>query len=336
MEIWLVYTLFATLLYGALNFLFKAAAERGHDADGLVNVVGLTVALMAFGTLLATAERPWAAFTWPVLVYALFNGLFFALGQPREIRGVETGAGGDRLSPEPLEHGGGDGDRVRVLPGDPASGPDAGLAAGLGVLGAITFEQRGRFRDARGSAMAGGILLALAGAFFTALSMTVGKMLADSQANRIAYIGASYTLVFFFTLGRRRGGPAEDRGSRASARRRDDPVRRRDRRVELRGLLPGVAGVRQRADFAVAGDLQQFDRRAHPAVAMGVRREADAVAMGGAGAGHPVGGPDRHEMRREAIPRGAARSGPTSASCRAAASGATPDRGPGRSTCGRA
>lgn len=50
--------------------------------------------------------------------------------------------------------------------------------------------------------MLSGILLALASAVFTSLSMTVGKLLADSSSNRIAYIGASYTLVFLFTLGR--------------------------------------------------------------------------------------------------------------------------------------
>ncbi len=77
-----------------------------------------------------------------------------------------------------------------------------GLAAALGVLGVITLEQRKQFRTARHSAMLGGILLALASAACTSLSMTVGKLLAESPSNRIAYIGASYTLVFLFTLGR--------------------------------------------------------------------------------------------------------------------------------------
>ena len=47
MEPWVVYTVCATVLYGVLNFLFKAAAERGHDTDGLVSVVGLAVAVLA-------------------------------------------------------------------------------------------------------------------------------------------------------------------------------------------------------------------------------------------------------------------------------------------------
>ena len=68
MEIWIVYTLVATLLYGILNFLFKAAAERGHDADGLVTIVGLSVALLAWGTFWTTTPQPWAEITRPVLI----------------------------------------------------------------------------------------------------------------------------------------------------------------------------------------------------------------------------------------------------------------------------
>ena len=86
MEPWVVYTVGATALYGALNFLFKAAAERGHDTDGLVSVVGLAVAVLALGTLPFTAPRPWVAFTGPVLGFAFFNGLFFALGAWRNMR----------------------------------------------------------------------------------------------------------------------------------------------------------------------------------------------------------------------------------------------------------
>lgn len=216
MDMWLVYALSAALLYGSLNFLFKAAAERGHDADGLVNIVGLSVALMAFGTLWMTAEQPLTEITGPVLAYAFFNGLFFALSSLAQYGALKRVPAVlifplNQLStvavmaigfvffhevPRP----------VQVL----------GIAAGLGVLGTITFEYRSQIRDARHSAAATGLLLALAGAVFTALSLTVGKLLADSPANRIAYIGASYSLVFLFTLGlnlrSRRGKPR--RGTR--------------------------------------------------------------------------------------------------------------------------
>jgi drug/metabolite transporter (DMT)-like permease len=202
MESWMIYTLFATLLYGVLNFLFKAAAERGHDADGLVNVVGLSVALMAFGTLWATTRHPWAQLTRPVLAYAFFNGLFFALGSLAKVGALKRAPAAvvfplNRLNTLAVMAIG-----FVFFHETPRPMQVLGIAAALGVLGVITLEQRKHFRTARGAAMLGGILLALASAVCTSLSMTVGKLLADSSSNRIAYIGASYTLVFLFTLGR--------------------------------------------------------------------------------------------------------------------------------------
>ena len=199
MEPWVVYTVCATVLYGALNFLFKAAAERGHDTDGLVSVVGLAVAVMALGTLLATAPRPGAAFTGPVLGFAFFNGLFFALGSLAKYAALKRAPAAivfplNRLNTVAVMAIGFAffGEAPRPMQG-------LGVAAGLGVLGTIAFEQRAHFRNARGSAMAAGILLALVGALFTALSMTVGKLMAETPGNRIAYIAASYALVWAFT-----------------------------------------------------------------------------------------------------------------------------------------
>jgi drug/metabolite transporter (DMT)-like permease len=216
MEIWLVYALSATLLYGTLNFLFKAAAERGHDADGLVNIVGLTVAVMAFGTLWATAEQPLAEITGPVLAYAFFNGLFFALGSLAQYGALKRAPAAVIF---PLSQF----STVAVMAIGfvffhevPRPVQVLGIVAGLGMLGTITFEHREQFRSAGRTGVAGGMGLALASAIFVASSLTVGKLLADSSANRFAYIGASYSLVFFFTLGRnvriRRGQPR--RGSR--------------------------------------------------------------------------------------------------------------------------
>ena len=184
MEPWVVYTIGATVLYGVLNFLFKAAAERGHDTDGLVSVVGLAVAVMALATLPFTAARPWAAFTGPVLGVAFFG---------------ET--------PRPIQ----------VL----------GIAAGLGVLAVVAVEQREHVRFSRGSAVAAGILLALGSALFTALSMTVGKLMAETPGNRIAYIAASYALVWVFT------------GTREAVRRRRSGRPRRGFSLEM--ALFGVA-----------------------------------------------------------------------------------------------
>lgn len=198
---WIVYTLVATLLYGILNFLFKAAAERGHDADGLVTIVGLSVAVLAWGTFWLTTPQPWSEITRPVLVYAFFNGLFFALGSLAKYGALKRAPAAivfplNRLNTLAVVAIG-----FAFFQEVPRPMQVLGLVAGISVLGVITLEQRHHFRGGAGHGIvAGGILLALASAVFTSLSMTVGKLLAESPTNRLAYIGASYTLVFLFTL----------------------------------------------------------------------------------------------------------------------------------------
>ena len=202
MEPWILSTLLATLLYGALNFLFKVAAERGHDADSLVNVVGLSVAIMATAVLAATAPRPWRAFSPPVFAYAAFNSLFFALGSLAKFGALARAPAAvvfplNRLNTVGVM-------LIGFLFFGETPGPfqSLGILAGFGVLGAVALEERSRAGTGRSSAHAAGILLAVASALFTSLSMTVGKLLADSHLNRIAYVAASYALVYFFTLAR--------------------------------------------------------------------------------------------------------------------------------------
>ncbi len=200
MDFWMINILFATVLYGGLNFLFKAAAEKGYEADCLVNIVGATVAVLALGTLLITTEHPVRLFTVPVFLYALFNGMFFALGSLAKFGALKRAPAAivfplNRLNtvlvmfigftffnevPRPLQY--------------------VGIAAGLGVLLLIAFEQRADFKRTGDPVIFAGIVFAVGSAVFTALSMTAGKLLAESSSDRIAYIAVSYTLVFLFTF----------------------------------------------------------------------------------------------------------------------------------------
>lgn len=198
----MISTLAATVLYGALNFLFKMAAEKGREADRLVNIVGLTVAVLAFATVWFTSGDPLALFTRSVAAYALFNGLFFALGSLAKVGALKRAPAAivfplNRLNtvlvmgigflffheiPRPLQ----------VL----------GILAGLGVLALVALEQRGHVRAGGDRRVLMGGILAVGSAVFTAMSMTVGKLLAESSSNRLAYICVSYSLVFVFTLGK--------------------------------------------------------------------------------------------------------------------------------------
>ena len=202
MDSWMISILFATILYGILNFLFKIAAEKEYNGDCLVSIVGATVALLSFGTILVTATHPFRLFAGAVGGYALLNGFCFALGSIAKVGALKKAPAAivfplNRLNtvlvmligflffhemPRPLQL--------------------VGMAAGLGVLFIIALEQFKDFNRTGNPAIVMGVALSIGSAIATSLSMTTGKLLAESSANRLAYICLSYTLVCLFTLGK--------------------------------------------------------------------------------------------------------------------------------------
>ncbi len=198
----MIYSLAGTLLYGVLNFLFKVAAEKGYKADLLVNIVGLTVSVLAFGTLVFTTADPLTTFTRPVLTYAVFNGIFFALGSLAKFGALKNAPAAivfplNRLNTVLVMLVG-----FLFFHEAPRPMQIVGMVMGIGVLVMITLEQRHHFKSSGDRVILLGVLFAVGSAIFTALSMTVGKLLAESPSNRLAYICVSYALVFFFTFGK--------------------------------------------------------------------------------------------------------------------------------------
>lgn len=198
METWVYLTLLATLIYGVMNFLFKAAAERNLDADLVVSVTGGTVAVLSFLTILVS-PRNLDVFTRQVGLFALMNGLAFGLASLCKFAALKRAPAAvvfpvNRLntvlvmiigfvvfkdSPEPLQY--------------------VGMAMAFGVILLIVFERGGQNVKFTGSAVPG-VFFSLASALLTAFSMTVGKFVAESSADRVAFICCSYSLVFAFTV----------------------------------------------------------------------------------------------------------------------------------------
>lgn len=204
MELWTISILGATLLYGIQHFLYKAAAESGGNGDVLVNIAGGTVAVLALTTLILTEDHFLHLFTGTVLLYACMNGLTYALAALSNFGALQRAPAAvvfplNRMNSllvllvgvfcfhetiRPLQY--------------------AGIAIGLTVLLLISREQRKTFSRTGDRRVITGVFLALTSAAFTTLSMTAGKLLADTAENRFAYITCSYSLVFLFTLFRRR------------------------------------------------------------------------------------------------------------------------------------
>jgi drug/metabolite transporter (DMT)-like permease len=181
-----------------MNFLFKVAANQGLNANRLVTLVGASVSLMALVILLLQHTQAWTLFTRTVCFYALLNGTFFGLGSLAKyaaLKRVPTAVVFplNRLNAVLVMLVG-----VVVFHERPRPLQYVGIVAGLGVLVLIALERRPRHQRRLYSA---GILLALLSAIFTTVSMTVGKLLAETGQDRLAYICVSYALVFGWTLG---------------------------------------------------------------------------------------------------------------------------------------
>lgn len=199
MASWFIPVIAATFIYGAINFLYKVAAERQLNSDRVVNVVGAAVALMSLLTLSAAqGGSPLPVFTRSVFQYAFFNGLFFGLGALTKFAALKHAPAGTVFPLNRLNNM-----MVMVVGfvffGDrPGAMQTAGLALTVMVIALVSLDrpdESGRTCPHRTR----GIIYALLSATCTAASMTVGKLLADTQENRLAYICCSYFLVFLIT-----------------------------------------------------------------------------------------------------------------------------------------
>ncbi|MGD9873807.1 MAG: DMT family transporter [Kiritimatiellia bacterium] len=199
MESWFIPVISATFIYGAINFLYKVVAERNLNADRVVNAVGASVAVLSLLTLAAAqgGKTP-AVFTRGVFTYAFFNGLFFGLGALTKFAALKHAPAGTVFPLNRLNN------VMVMLVGflffhdRPSMMQTAGLALTIGVIALVSLDRpddsgRPFPRKKRG------MIFAMLSASCTAASMTVGKLLADTGENRLAYICCSYFLVFLIT-----------------------------------------------------------------------------------------------------------------------------------------
>jgi len=200
MKPWIIFIALATLLYGTLHFLYKVAKEKGLNAEMLVNVVGGTVALLALASLFAMRESVLQAFTSKTLQYAFFNGLCFGLANLSAYAALGRSPAAivfpvARLNTVLVMLIG-----VFFFKDSPTGLQYGGMALAVTVVLLVAYEEWRTNRDEYGKPRLSGLLFALMAALFFALSLTISKLAAISSESRLAYIAASYALIFCFTL----------------------------------------------------------------------------------------------------------------------------------------
>ena len=193
MPLWLTYSLFATLFYGMLNFLYKVAAEKKYLNQAVILISASSVVISAAVTILILGTG--LSGILPALPYAAANGTLFAFGALAKFKALQ-------FAPASVVFPVNKSNVLFVIIigilffGEaPSINQWAGIAKSILVLILIASEQ---FRIS-GSVTFKGIFYAVFAALCTSFSMTAGK-LASVSVDRISYILLSYSIVVLISL----------------------------------------------------------------------------------------------------------------------------------------
>jgi len=197
MPLWLTYSLFATLFYGMLNFLYKVAAEKKYLNQAVILISAITVVLSAAITIYVSATIHGKSFPdiLPALPYAIANGTLFAIGALAKFKALT-------LAPASVVFPVNKSNVLFVIiigilffDESPKINQWLGIGTSLLVLILIASEQ---FKLS-GAHTLKGIFFAVFAALCTSFSMTAGK-LASVNVDRNTYILLSYSIVALISL----------------------------------------------------------------------------------------------------------------------------------------
>jgi len=183
----------ATLFYGILNFLYKAAAERQYINQAVILISAASVVLSAFITIIISGTG--TAEILPALPYALANGTLFAFGAISKFHAL-------KLAPASVVFPVNKSNVLFVIligivffNESPTKYQWLGIGFSIIVLVLISSEQL----NFSGKIALKGIYFAFTAALCTSFSMTVGK-LASTRVDRITYILLSYIMVMLISF----------------------------------------------------------------------------------------------------------------------------------------
>ncbi len=193
MPLWLTYSLLATLFYGMLNFLYKAAAEKKYLNQAVILISASSVVISSAVTIIIKGTG--FSGVLPALPYAAANGTLFAFGALAKFKALQS-APASVVFPV---------NKSNVLfviiigilffNEAPKINQWAGIGTSILVLILIASEQ---FKIS-GSVTFKGIFYAVFAALCTSFSMTAGK-LASVNVDRTTYILLSYSIVALISL----------------------------------------------------------------------------------------------------------------------------------------
>lgn len=193
---WFYYIIFATFIYGWINFLYKISASKGYSGVEVLNIQSFVVFLLTFifymissGSLMQLK---------PVLGYAVLNSVFFAAGTVLKVVSlkyipIKTAMPLGKLNSVFVIIIG-----LIFFKDRPSLYQSLGIILAIMTVLLIMKSPQSKKVTAKLNFQKKGIMLIILAALCIACSMSVGK-LASVKVDKINYMLVSYFFVFMYT-----------------------------------------------------------------------------------------------------------------------------------------
>ena len=195
---WFVFAISAALIYGLINFMYKVAAVHELPSPKIVNRSATTVSILSLIIIIITQSK-FLNFE-QILFFALINSTFFGLGSIMKISSLKKIPSSMAFPITKMNSAFLIIYALILFSEKPTVNQWIGIGVSFLILAYISFDiQKTKSIEIDKRKQIIGLLLALAAAFSTSISMLTGKF-ASTEVPKINYIFVSYTLVMIFTF----------------------------------------------------------------------------------------------------------------------------------------
>jgi drug/metabolite transporter (DMT)-like permease len=193
---WFVYSLISVILYGGIDFMYKAAAHYNCSAARILNISAISVALLSLAFVFATNSR--FVNTKFLILFAVINSSFFAVGSIAKIKALKRIPSSYAFPITKLNSVFLVLYSLILFNDNPTAMQWIGIVISLSIPIYLGFSMK-KNSEKSGNFEFGGLLFAIGAALSTSVSMLTGKYASESVP-KINYMFVSYSLVVIYTF----------------------------------------------------------------------------------------------------------------------------------------
>ncbi len=197
---WFTLTIIYTVIYGLINFLYKVASENNCSSNKILNISSFSVSLLSLIFIIVTRSEFMKIEL--IIIFALINSVFFVIGTISKMKSLKYISSSFAFPISKLNS-------IFVIiyalllfSERPSFNQWIGIILSFVMLGYISYNVRKDDKKSKSEQLGRrqmiGVLLALAGALSTSVSMLTGKFVSESVP-KLNFIFISYSMVLIYT-----------------------------------------------------------------------------------------------------------------------------------------